>query len=116
MNETIAERRSICPDCGGELADAAYQSTMTCPACGARRVAYAGTFQAERMLPFSTSTAQAREAALRWIRRAWLAPGKVARLVRADAMKDVYLPFWMFDAHAIGPEACAESWRWTLEI
>ena len=52
-------------------------------------------------MPFLIAAQDARAAAARWIRSAWFAPSKLARLARSDAVKGVYLPFWTFDAHAV---------------
>jgi LSD1 subclass zinc finger protein len=76
-----------------------------CPFCGAAALApydaFADFFRPESIMPFLTSETEARAAASQWIRRAWLAPSKLARLARTGAIKGAYLPFWTFDAHAI---------------
>jgi hypothetical protein len=59
-------------------------------------------FSPDGVVPFAIAEADARERAARWIRRTWLAPTKVARLIRSDALKRLYVPIWAFDARAIG--------------
>ena len=59
-------------------------------------------FSPDGVVPFAIAEPEARERAARWIRRTWFAPTKVARLIRSDALKRLYVPIWAFDARAIG--------------
>jgi len=60
------------------------------------------TFRPDGIVPFAIDEPNARERALRWIRRSWLPPSKLGLRTRTDAVDGLYLPFWVFDAHAIG--------------
>ena len=62
----------------------------------------AAPFRPDGVVPFAIAEPDARERAERWIKRTWLAPSKLVRLARGDAIKRLYLPFWTFDAHGIG--------------
>jgi hypothetical protein len=77
-----------------------------CPFCGSAAIvpydALGDRFQPESVIPFLVPEADARTRALLWIHSAWLAPRKLARLARTDVVKGVYVPFWTFDAHAVG--------------
>src|SRR5438067_6278868 len=73
-------------------------------------------FAPDGVVPFLIAESDARERALRWIRRAWLAPSKIARLVRRDDVKRAYLPFWAFDARAIGYWNAAGVTRGIIEM
>ena len=59
-------------------------------------------FRPDGVVPFAIAEPDARERAAQWIKRAWFAPSKAARLARSDAITRLYLPFWVFDARAIG--------------
>ena len=101
MAEPVAERRLTCYHCGTELVATATQAVVVCHACGASYDAAGGRFQPDCVVPFVVSEPQARAAVLRWIRSAWLTPVKLPWLARKDTVKGVYVPFWIFDAHAI---------------
>ena len=59
------------------------------------------TFRPDGIVPFAIDEPDARERAVRWIRRSWLPPSKLGNLAQTDAVEGLYLPFWAFDAHAI---------------
>ena len=77
-----------------------------CPFCGSAAIvpydAFGDSFNPESVVPFLVAEADARTCALQWIRSAWLAPRKLAHLARTDFVKGTYLPYWTFDAHAVG--------------
>ena len=60
------------------------------------------TFRPDGIVPFAIDEPNARERAVRWIRRSWLPPSKLGNVTETDAVEGLYLPFWAFDAHAIG--------------
>lgn len=59
-------------------------------------------FHPDGVVLFAIAEREARDRAARWLRRSWFAPGRLVRLVRSDALERRYLPFWVFDAHALG--------------
>ena len=73
-------------------------------------------FVPDGIVPFAIAEPDARERAARWIRRTWFAPSKLVRFTRTDAIKQLYLPFWMFDAHAIGYWSAAGVTRGIIEM
>ena len=167
MTVTIAERRFLCPACGGALHWQPVRQALACAACGAaepapsspptvlpehpldeglraahapsapsERVAYqcgtcralsyvdqdaraekcpfcgagallpydahADPFHPETLIPFAVSEPDARASAQRWIRAQWFAPPVLARRARTGVIRASYVPFWTFDAHALG--------------
>jgi hypothetical protein len=54
-----------------------------------------------RAAPFAFGEAEARMAALAWIRRRWLASPSLARHARAGALESLWIPFWLIDARAV---------------
>ena len=60
------------------------------------------TFRPDGIVPFAIDEPKARERAARWIRRSWLPPSKLGNVTETDAVEGLYLPFWAFDAYAIG--------------
>jgi hypothetical protein len=91
-----------------------------CSFCGSAEVvpydAFHDSFRPESIVPFLVAAEDARGAAVRWIRGQWLAPSKLARLARTDAVKGVYLPFWTFDAHAVAHWDIASGTRGIIEM
>jgi hypothetical protein len=59
-------------------------------------------FTPDDIVPFAIAEVDARQRALRWIRRTRLPPFRLGRLAKSGAIEERYLPFWAFDAHAIG--------------
>jgi hypothetical protein len=54
----------------------------------------------DALLPFSIGEDAARELALGWYRKQWLAPNTFRRRAMTDTVKAAYLPFFSFDADA----------------
>ncbi|HEY3178652.1 MAG TPA: hypothetical protein VGL25_07215 [Casimicrobiaceae bacterium] len=74
------------------------------------------TFQPDGIIPFAIAEVDARDRAVRRIRRTWLPPFGLERHARTNSVKGVYLPFWAFDAHAIGYWAGGGVTRGIIEM
>jgi hypothetical protein len=74
------------------------------------------TFRPDGIVPFAIDEPDARERAVRWIRRSWLPPFKLGHLSRTDAVEGLYLPFWAFDAYAIGYWSSGSVTRGIIEM
>jgi len=74
------------------------------------------TFRPDGIIPFAIDEPAARERAIRWIRRSWLPPSKLGHVSRSDAVNGFYLPFWVFDAHAIGYWSGGSVMRGIIEM
>jgi hypothetical protein len=74
------------------------------------------TFRPDGIIPFVIDEPDARERAVRWIRRSWFPPSKLGRVSRSHAVKGLYLPFWVFDAHAIGYWSGGSVMRGIIEM
>ena len=73
-------------------------------------------FVPEGVVPFTIPEPEARGRAERWIRRAWFAPSTLVRRMRDDAIKQCFLPYWLFDARAIGYWSAAGLTRGIIEM
>jgi len=95
-----------CTSCRGIARFARGVAATNCPYCGSPDIVACDAPHdrqgPENIVPFLVDAAEARNAVARWIHRAWLAPAKVARMARSGILRPMYLPFWMFDAHAMG--------------
>jgi hypothetical protein len=73
-------------------------------------------FVPDGIVPFTIAEPDARERAARWIRRTWFVPSGLAHRVRDDAIKQLYRPYWLFDAHAVGYWSAAGVTRGIIEM
>jgi hypothetical protein len=54
-----------------------------------------------RTAPFAFGEAEARAAALAWMRGRWLASPALSRHAREGPIESVWVPFWLIDAYAV---------------
>src|SRR5689334_18049033 len=73
-------------------------------------------FVLDGIVPFTITEPDARERVTRWIRRTWFLPSGLAQRVRDDAIKQLYRPYWLFDAHAVGYWSAAGVTRGIIEM
>ena len=95
------ERKELhCTSCGADLAYGEEDLSATCPFCASNDVRVRPTAtEALRpgfVLPFSLEVEAASTAARAWLGRGWMHPRKLGRAARVDAMRGVYLPYWVF--------------------
>jgi hypothetical protein len=73
-------------------------------------------FVPEGVVPFTIAEPDARGRAERWIRRTWFAPSMLVRRAREDGIAQRFLPYWLFDARAIGYWSAAGVTRGIIEM
>src|SRR5437763_16553600 len=73
-------------------------------------------FSPDGVVPFTIAEPEARERAARWIRRTWFVPSGLAHRVRDDAIQQLYRPYWLFDAHAVGYWSAVGVTRGIIEM
>lgn len=92
-----------CEGCGAQTVYSATQMTLECPYCGSKKVIQlapdkqATTVQPEYVIPFKVAREKSGERFRGWVESLWFAPGDLKQRAQADAMRGVYLPFWVYD-------------------
>lgn len=108
----------VCSSCGAELLTDGTTAVSTCPYCGNPVVMasqLAGTFAPDLVIPFKLDHAAAVAALNNHYKGKPLLPGSFKSGNHVDDVQGVYVPFWLFDAHAEGSasfEATREQRRW----
>lgn len=92
-----------CSGCGATVEIEANDTTGECPYCGAKYVLAKKQQDAiipDGIVPFAIDRNRANEVFGTWIKKRWLAPGKLKSLYQQEKMNSLYLPLWTFDAQA----------------
>ncbi len=121
MTGETARIRIACGACGTVTLAPAGIIAQRCPHCGSTDIVCteAATdvpFAPDGVVPFAFDAPTARRRALRWVRRAWFPPSKLAALAQSDALVRRYLPFWMFSTHATAYWAGSGATRGIIEM
>lgn len=92
-----------CDGCGAQTVYSATQMTMECPYCGSQKVIQlppdqqSKTVQPEYVIPFTVAKEQSAKRFREWVESLWFAPGDLKQRAQSDAVRGVYLPFWVYD-------------------
>ncbi len=92
-----------CSGCGATIEIGKDDTTSECPYCGSAYVLAQKQLDAivpDGILPFSIDKPRAREIFHTWVKKRWLAPGKLKTLYQEAKIQGLYLPYWTFDANA----------------
>ena len=92
-----------CPSCGAELVCEAETAATTCPYCGNPTVLggkLSGRLKPEYILPFKLDKKNAVEQLTRYYKGKPLLPKAFSRHNHIEEIQGVYVPFWLYDAHA----------------
>lgn len=92
-----------CSGCGATIEIGKDDTTSECPYCGSTYVLAQKQLDAiipDGILPFSIDKHRAKEIFHNWVKKRWLAPGKLKTLYQEDKILGLYLPYWTFDANA----------------
>ncbi|HEX3028648.1 MAG TPA: hypothetical protein VHT34_04975, partial [Clostridia bacterium] len=90
-----------CEGCGGETVVEKHQTALYCTYCGSSHVLeskQSAGIKPEGIIPFKIDKNKAKELFDKWIRRRWLAPGKLKHLQQSEKLISVYVPYWTYDA------------------
>lgn len=99
----VATQSFDCENCGAQTVFSATQMTLECPYCGSQKVVQlppdkqATTVQPEYVIPFKIPKEKSGELFRRWVEGLWFAPGDLKQRAQSDAIRGVYLPFWVYD-------------------
>ena len=92
-----------CTGCGATLEIGKDDTTSVCPYCGSSYVLAQKQLDAiipDGIIPFNLDMNAAKETFHKWVKRRWLAPGKLKTLYQGNPFQSLYLPYWTFDADA----------------
>jgi hypothetical protein len=102
-----ATRSVRCQSCRAVMVFTAERVGQNCEFCGSPAlVAYdeiKAPIRPQSVLPFRIDAGRVRDDLRRWLRRKWLAPGRLARAALVDTVKSLYIPYWTFDAQVHCP-------------
>lgn len=90
-----------CSGCGATIEIGKDETTSECPYCGSSYVLAQKQLDAivpDGIIPFSIDKIRAKEIFHGWVKKRWLAPGKLKNLYQEDKIQGLYLPYWTFDA------------------
>lgn len=121
MTGEAAGIRIACGACGTVTLAPAGIVAQRCPYCGSIDIACTEAttdqrFAPDGVVPFAFDASTARRRALRWVRRAWFPPSKLAARAQSDALVRRYLPFWMFSTYATGYWSGSGATRGIIEM
>ena len=90
-----------CSGCGATIEIGKDDTTSECPYCGSTYVLAQKQLDAivpDGIVPFNIDKIRAKEIFHDWVKKRWLAPGKLKNLYQEDKIQGLYLPYWTFDA------------------
>lgn len=90
-----------CSGCGAAIEIGKDDTTSECPYCGSSYVLAQKQLDAiipDGIVPFNIDKIRAKEIFYNWVKKRWLAPGKLKNLYQEDKIQGLYLPYWTFDA------------------
>lgn len=102
-NEESSLRSYVCKSCGGEIIGDASSAATSCPFCGNPVVMmeqFSGMLKPDLVIPFKLDKNDAKAAFKKHISGKRLLPKTFKDENHIDEIKGIYVPFWLFDAHA----------------
>lgn len=91
-----------CPNCGGEVEFDSYEMATACPFCSATNVVKLKNekgLKPDGILPFLYTKEMAFEAGKNWIKKKFFAHGAFKKNFKADNLKGVYVPSYLFSSN-----------------
>ena len=116
----MSELKKIsCENCGGELIFSPGIQLSICNFCGSEfNIQNSSETQVktvEKILPFSTTTAEFEIAALKWLSEGDLTPDDILDSSLFNNQVGVYLPMWLFDGRYDGSWSASSGYKRTEE-
>ena len=102
-NEESGLRSYVCQSCGGEIVGDATTAATACPFCGNPVVMmeqFSGMLKPDLVIPFKLDKNDAKAAFKKHISGKRLLPKTFKDENHVNEIKGIYVPFWLFDAHA----------------
>jgi len=101
--DTLAS--GVCPSCGAELLGDENTVATVCPCCGNAQIVsrrLTGLLKPDYLIPFKLEKKAAIEALKEFCRGKRLLPNFFREENHVSSIQGVYVPFWLFDAQALG--------------
>ena len=101
--ETDGLRVYVCKSCGGEIVGDETLGATSCPYCDNPVVMtgqFSGSLKPDYVIPFKKSKEDAKKAMRQHTKGKRLLPKVFKDENHIEEIKGVYVPFWLFDAHA----------------
>ncbi|MFA6619057.1 MAG: hypothetical protein WCT23_08325 [Candidatus Neomarinimicrobiota bacterium] len=101
-NMTITEQFIKCNNCGATLTFNSHETSGKCAYCTEPLIIESAhdekTIKPESLLPFKLNKKEALEALNKWIKKLFLAPNKLKKMVLdLEYFKGIYIPYWSYD-------------------
>ncbi|HTQ38222.1 MAG TPA: zinc ribbon domain-containing protein [Pirellulales bacterium] len=90
-----------CRSCGASMSYDASAQTLRCPFCGSEQLEKkpdAKEISPDAVVPFAVSRDQAVAGMRQWLGQGFWRPGDLAQQAAVVGMRQVYIPYWVFDA------------------
>lgn len=90
-----------CTGCGAKIEVEATSTAAQCPYCGSNYVLsekQEDTIIPDGVVPFQIDKNRVAELFREWMKKRWLAPGKLKYMYQSGKLQGIYLPYWTFDA------------------
>ena len=91
-----------CSVCGAVSVLEEYETADVCPFCGAPNIIERDELpglKPNAVLPFKVPESEAKGFWRKWLKKKWLAPGKLKKEAKIQKMRGVYIPVWTFDSN-----------------
>lgn len=101
MNESES-REYVCKNCGAVIFTDKDTTATSCSFCGAPVVLadrLQGSYAPAKVIPFTISKDQAKEAFRKWCKKGWLTPNDFKPADRIKSITGMYIPFFLYDLH-----------------
>lgn len=95
----------ICQNCGAQLVTDDNTTATQCVYCGSVSIMknrLEGRFRPDLIIPFETTRQDAIDAYNKFLRKKKLAPRQFANPENIGKITGVYIPFWLYNGHAMG--------------
>jgi len=97
----VPARVLACSECGATTIMPSDALTADCPFCGTPYVVAVEEIREvitpNGVIPFRLSLGEARDHLWEWLGQGWVRPDDLVQQARQEALRGVYLPFWLFD-------------------
>lgn len=101
--QTSTEQFIKCNNCGATLSFDPHETSGKCPYCTTALIVESAkdekVIKPESLLPFKLTKKEAVEALNKWIKKLFLAPNELKKMVLdLEYFKGIYIPYWTYDS------------------
>lgn len=94
-----------CPECGADILTDENTAATFCRFCGSPAIVetnLSGNYRPVKIIPFSITKEQAKEAFIKWCRKGKVTPRGFAAEQQMEKISGMYVPFWLYDCDVEG--------------